>query len=44
MLAELEKRCGNGAKSDDGAPYGFDEWHNQKEKAGGDLGTDYFLL
>ena len=32
MLAELEKKWGNGVKSDDGATYRFHEWHNQKEK------------
>ena len=32
MLAELEKKWGNDVKSDDGATYGFHEWHNRKEK------------
>ena len=31
MLAELEKRWGEGIKSDDGATYTFLEWHNKKE-------------
>lgn len=32
MLAELKKKWGIGVKSDDGATYGFHEWHKRKEK------------
>src|SRR4030042_6492415 len=31
MLAELERRFGNGIPSNDGITYTFREWHTQKE-------------